>query len=220
MLLFEEISEDIVWRNEQLLIAKTLPHIYNYSNSHKEFLIKYSIPTIYAVWEGFVQKAFQIYVRELNKLGLSKNDFCLNILTHSVDSTFPQLKEYPIEFDKRAKFIFRLDNYFDGDFRISSIIKTESNVELEMINKILHRFNLKPLPKHPYKQQLSDLLKYRNRISHGDNSLIISRDNIDDFKKRIDDFVLLVENLMQEVFQRISEGYNTDKSHLNKLVNQ
>lgn len=219
MLTFDEISEDIVWRNEQLLIAKTLPHIHNFSDSHKEFLIKYSIPTIYAVWEGFVQHSFQIYVRELNKLGLQKNDFCLNILTHSIDSTFPQLKEYPTEFDGRAKFIFKLDNYFQDEFRISSIINTQSNVELEMINKILHRFNLKSIPSNPYKQQLKDLLKYRNRISHGDNSLVISRDNIDDFTSRIDSFVTLVGQLMQEVLSRISDGYNIDQSHLKQTVN-
>lgn len=214
MVSFDEISEDIIWRKEQLLIAKTLPYIHNFSESHKGFLIKYSIPTIYAIWEGFVQNSFQIYVRELNKLELNKNDYCLNILAHSVDSSFPQMKEYPLEFDKRAKFISKLDNFLEEDFRISPIIKTESNVELEMINKILHRFNLKPLPVHPYKQQLKVLLKYRNRIAHGDISLVITPDNIEDFKRRIDDFVNLVENLMIEVFQKISNGYNIDKSHL------
>lgn len=216
MILFEEITEDIVWRNEQLLIAKTLPYLHSFSESHKEFLIKYSIPTIYAVWEGFVQNSFQIYVRELNKLGLSRNDFCLNILAHSVDSTFPQLKEYPSEFDGRAKFVSKLDIYFQDDFKISSRINTQSNVELETINKILHRFNLKPLPKHLYRQQLKDLLRYRNRIAHGDNSLVLSKDNIDDFKDRIEEFVVLIERLMQEVLQRISDGYNIDESHLKK----
>lgn len=217
MLPFDEISEDIVWRNEQLLIAKTLPYTHDFSASHKEFLIKYSIPTIYAIWEGFVQNAFQTYVRELNKLGLSKNEFCLNILAHSVDSSFPQLKEYPIEFDKRAKFISKLDNYFQDNFRISSIIKTESNVELEIINKILYRFNLDPLPSSPYKQRLKNLLMYRNRIAHGDISLVISSNNIEDFKNRIEDFVSLIECLMQEVFQRITKGYNIDQSHLRRI---
>ncbi|PWV51726.1 MAE_28990/MAE_18760 family HEPN-like nuclease [Chitinophaga sp. S165] len=216
MLPFEEISEDIIWRNEQLLIAKTLPYTHDFSDAHKEFLIKHSIPTIYAVWEGFVQNSFQIYVRELNKLSLSKNEFCINILAHSVDSSFPQFKEYPIEFEKRTKFIVKLDSYFQGDFRISSIINTESNVELEVINRILNRFNLKPIPAYPYKQQLRDLLKYRNRISHGDISLVITES---EFKDQIDNFVQLVKKLMDEVFQRILDGYNVDKSHLRERMN-
>lgn len=214
MQLFEDISEDIIWRNEQLLIAKSLPHIYSFSDSHKEFLIKHSIPTIYAVWEGYVQNTFQTYVRELNKLELSKDDFCINILTHSVDSSFPQLKEYPVEFDKRVKFITKLDAYLENEFRINAKINTQSNVEIEMINKILHRFNLKPIPKREFKQRLRDLLMYRNRIAHGDNSLVVSKENIDDFKMRIDDFVSLVEELMQAVYQSILDGYNNDKSHL------
>ena len=69
MNLFDDILEDIVWRKDQLLMAKTIPFLHSFSDSHKEFLIKHSIPTIYAIWEGFVQNSFQIYVRELNKLG-------------------------------------------------------------------------------------------------------------------------------------------------------
>lgn len=61
MFQFEDIIDDITWREEQLLIAKTIPYSHSFSNSHKEFLIKHSIPTIYAIWEGFVQNAFQSY---------------------------------------------------------------------------------------------------------------------------------------------------------------
>ena len=211
---FEEIFEDITWRNEQLLIAKTIPFLYDFSDDHKAFLIKYSIPTIYAVWEGFVQNSFQVYVRELNKLSLQRNDFCANLVTHSVDSDFPQLKEYPFEFDKKIRFVSKLDTYFQSSFTISPKINTQSNVELEVLNRLLGRFNLKPVTDYPYKQQLKDFLQLRNRIAHGDNSLIISNDNIEDFKTRINESVVLVESLMQEVCQKIVNGYNDDKSHL------
>ncbi len=213
----EEITDDIKWRSEQLLIAKTLPFTHDFSESHKEFLIKYSIPIIYAVWEGFVQNVFQIYVRQLNKLSLTIDEYCINILAHTVDSAFPQLKEYPGDFNDRIKFIVKLNSFFQSDFQVSAIIKTQSNVELEMLNKILFRFNLDPIPHFPYKQQLKDLLKYRNRIAHGDNSLVISKDNFEDFKKRIDDFVILVESLMHEVFKNISTGYNDTRSYLNNI---
>jgi hypothetical protein len=216
MLQFEsEILEDISWRNEQLLFAKTIPHIYSFSKSHKEFVVKHSIPIIYAIWEGFVQSCFQTYVRELNKLGLKRKDFCENIITHTVDSVFPQLKEYPKEFNKRVKFINKLNDFFENEFSVSSIIKTESNVELEMLNKILYRFSLEEIPTYPYKIQLKDLLKFRNRIAHGDTFLIVDDTTIDDFIGRIDEFVVLVRNLMDLVFENISKGYRVEKSYLN-----
>ncbi len=211
---FDEILEDIDWRKEQLLIVKTLPFLHDFSDSHKEFLIKYSIPTIYSLWEGFVQNSFQIYIRELNKLELKREEFCMNILTHSLEAYFPQFKEYPQEFGKKMNFIHKLHIHFEEDFRISSKVSTESNVEIEVINKLCHRFNLELLPNFPYKQRLKDFLKFRNRISHGDISLVVNQDNIDDFKTRIDTFINLVEDLMQEVYQRIKKGFNENKSYL------
>jgi len=159
-------------------------------------------------------ECISIICRELNKLNLSKNDFCINIVTHSIDSSFPQFKEYPSEFNNRIKFIAKLDNYFSNCFIISHKINTNSNVEIEIINNILCRFNLELLPNYPYKQQLKDLLKSRNRIAHGDNSLVISGEDIDDFKRQIDEHILLVKNLMSEILKRISDGFNVDKNYL------
>ena len=209
----DEILEDIEWRKTQLLIVKTLPFLHDFSTEHKEFLIKYSIPTIYAIWEGYVQNSFQIYIRELNKLSLTRKDFCLNILTHSIDSSFPQFKEYPKDFQKKMLFISKLDNHFEDDFRISAIINTESNVELEVINRICLRFNLEKLPNYPYKQQLKDLLRFRNRISHGDISLVINSDNIEDFKNRIENFIILIETLMQLIYDRMFKAFNLEQSY-------
>lgn len=209
----DDIIEDIEWRKTQLLIVKTLPFLHDFSEEHKEFLIKYSIPTIYAIWEGYVQNSFQIYIRELNRLGLQRKDFCLNILSHSLDASFPQFKEYPKEFDKKMVFISKLEKFIDDEFRISSIINTESNVELEVINRICLRFNIDELPKHPYKQQLKDLLKFRNRIAHGDISFVINSDNFEDFKLRIDNFINLIENLMQEIYDRMFLAFHTNETY-------
>jgi hypothetical protein len=211
MNLFDDILEDIAWRKEQLLMAKTIPFLHSFSDSHKEFLIKHSIPTIYAIWEGFVQNSFQIYVRELNKLGLRRNDYCINIFTHSLEASFPQFKEFPKEFPKKMTFMEKMNNYLEEDFRVSAKINTESNVELEVINKLCTRFNLELLPNHPYKQKLKDLLMFRNRIAHGDNSLVV---DIENFKDNIESYILLIEDLMEEVYNRMITAFNNDKSYL------
>ncbi|MFH7002089.1 MAE_28990/MAE_18760 family HEPN-like nuclease [Flavobacterium bizetiae] len=209
----DDIIEDVEWRKTQLLIVKTLPFLHDFSTEHKEFLIKYSIPTIYALWEGYVQNSFQIYVRELNKLRLQRKDFCLNILAHSLDASFPQFREYPKEFEKKMVFISKLEKFIEEEFRISSIINTQSNVELEVINRICLRFNIDQLPKLPYKQQLQDLLKFRNRISHGDISFVINSENVEDFKVRIDGFITLIETLMHEIYERMLLAFHTNETY-------
>ncbi len=130
----DEILADIDWRLFQLATAKTLPFRYSLSDVHREFLIKYTVPTIYAVWEGFVKNSFEIYVRELNRLGLNMNQICINIVSHSLEKEFPQFKEPPDQFPKLLNFFEKLTTYYlDEDFKINPKIPTESNVNLKVI---------------------------------------------------------------------------------------
>ena len=70
MYFIDEINSDIQWRMSELASLKTIPLRYNLLSHHKEMLIKYTIPSIYALWEGFVKNSFELYVREINKLNI------------------------------------------------------------------------------------------------------------------------------------------------------
>lgn len=214
----EEIYEDIKWREEQLLMIKTLPRLYSFSDSHKELIIKNAFLNIYALWEGYVQNSFQIYVRELNRLELKRNEVTHSILYHTIDCAFPQLKEYPEEFHRRLDFIVKLNDFFDETFKISSKINTESNVGLEVLNRILRRFNFVEIENYPYKNQLKSLLMYRNHIAHGNMDAEVNSSNLVDSQKKVDEFVDLIKTLMQLVFEKISDGYSKDKCYLKQPV--
>ncbi|MCP4696577.1 MAG: hypothetical protein GY862_06980 [Gammaproteobacteria bacterium] len=87
-----------------------------------------------------------------------------------------------------------------SNFTVSSKFPTKSNVNLKVINNVLHRYSLKLLPGSPYKAQLNKLLKFRNNIAHGDNSIPVDRKNVIGFS-------LAINDLMVEIFLRIEEGY-------------
>jgi len=198
----DEILADIEWRVSQLSTAKTLPFRYALSATDKNMLTAFTVPMIYAVWEGFVRNSFEIYVRELNSLGLERKQFCVNIISHTLEMNFPQFKEPPKDYAKRTKFFTTLSNHFEEDFRISSNIPTESNVKLKVINNILLRFNLESLPDNPYKAGLNKLLQFRNAIAHGDNNILATTSDISEF-------TLIASDLMYEIFLRIDKGYTT-----------
>jgi hypothetical protein len=215
---FEDIAEDIIWRKDELLTCKTLPFLHDFTDIHKEFLIKHSIPIIYSIWEGFVQTSFQTYIRELNKLNLTRFHYCNNIIIHTLESKFPQFKEYPVEYRKKDNFITNLEVFLAGQFEISNKVNTESNVAFDVLNKLLSKFNLQEIPNHPFKQGLKDLLMQRNRIAHGDNSLVVNSTNFDDFVQKINDFIILIEELMELIHERFKEGYNVKKSYLKNAI--
>jgi hypothetical protein len=71
-LFIQEILADINWRVSELATIKSLPIKYSFRPDHKELQIKYSIPAIYAIWEGFVKNTFTIYSTHLNSLNITR----------------------------------------------------------------------------------------------------------------------------------------------------
>lgn len=80
----EEIIADINWRVSELASLKTIPFRYNITESHKNILIKYTMPSIYSLWEGFIKSSFQSYIRELNNLNIPIQNTHINLLTHTI----------------------------------------------------------------------------------------------------------------------------------------
>src|SRR5690554_4214749 len=133
----KEISLDIDWRYSELSILRTLPYRYGLSEHHKDFLIRYSVPIIYSLWEGFVRSTFEIYIRELNSKNLHYNDLNTCILAHAF-STHDKLNlRNPRNTVKaQTEFIEYLINIFKAPIQILPQIPTNSNVNYETINNI------------------------------------------------------------------------------------
>jgi len=71
------------------------------------------------------------------------------------------------------------------------MVPTESNVNLKVLNRILERFCI-PEIDSKYSSGLNKLLLFRNKIAHGENSIIVNMTHVTEF-------VSLVENLMLDV---------------------
>lgn len=195
----DEIDSDIRWRMSELASLKTIPLRYNLLQHHKDILIKYTIPSIYALWEGFVKNSFELYVRNINSLGISINDLHINVLTHTLSSCEKLYLENPrVSFVKKREFIDFYQRTLEEPLSIPSKIPTRSNIDFVVINEILERFNLELLPK-AFEQGLKKLLKFRNSIAHGETSIPVSLDDVVFFSK-------LISDLMVEVFTRINDG--------------
>lgn len=196
----KEIIEDINWRVAEIATAKTLPYRYNIPHSHREFLIKHSIPIVYATWEGYVRTSIEIYARELNKLGLKISEFSRKIVTNSVEIDLPRIKEPIYSYDQSIKLVDGFICYIDEGFKVSSKVPSTNNINIKILNQILDRFNIQPVTNKNYEVGLNKLLKFRNAIAHGDNSI--------NFKPIIvSEFSTLVMDLMYEVFNNIDSSY-------------
>lgn len=200
----DDIKLDIEWRMSELASLKTIPVRYRLSSHHSELLTKYAVPSIYALWEGFVKKSFELYIDYINSLELNSNEIHINLFTHSFSTEDKLALENPrMSFTKKKEFIEFYQKKSKGKFTIPKKMPTKSNVDFEVINEILERFNLLKLPKETYERKLKKLLRFRNSIAHGEISIPIKNDNLTEFS-------MLINDLMVEIFERIENGQTNE----------
>ena len=207
----QELLQEIDWRTNELSIIRTIPLLFNFNDKQKEILEKYSVAAIYSIWEGFVTKSFSLYIREINSLNLTYDKINLNILTHDIFIKFDLTDEQRKHFENKCNFVNNIFEYSKLPVTISPNIPTEANVNFKVINKILNHFHLEELPKNDFDGRLNKLLMYRNNIAHGECSIIVTKEIIQDFN-------LTVIDAMHEVTIRIIDGFSS-KNFLNTSSN-
>jgi hypothetical protein len=202
-----DLFQDISWRISELSQIKTIPFRYKMTEANKNMLIKYSVPSIYALWEGFVVSSFHYYRREINALNIPIEKVNIKLLTHAINcQDILNLGNARKDFNVQVKFVEEIMPFISGNFEIVGSIPTESNVNFKVMNKLLILHNLKELDKK-HEGNLNKLLKFRNCVAHGDNSIPVEI-------KDINFFTQLITDLMYEVFETITYGLK-EKSYLN-----
>ncbi len=207
----EELIEErisVLFEIERAIFTKR----YSLSSKHKDIFSTQSISMIYSVWEGFVQKSFNFYIDELNKINFEFYDLHDEIVIHHMENSFKQFKEYPGNDNKKIKFFISLKEFHvNNDCSISRIINTESNVSFNVLNKLLKSFSLEKFPEHwkdyahpnpNLKESLDLFLRLRNAVAHGDD--LVSEDKVD--QKVYIRFKKMVTDLMYEIRSKMLNG--------------
>lgn len=196
----DEIVADIEWRVSELATLKGLPIRYSFRDDHKELQIKYTVPAIYAIWEGFVKNCFLIYSNHLNSLAITRADISIALLTHQLDSEC-DFNNPRVNFDSKKRMVSALDSLFTETITIKPNVPTESNVNFKVLNKILERFCIDKVSDN-YETKLNKLLLFRNKIAHGENSISVNMTHITEF-------ISTVENLMLDLAINLEQNEKT-----------
>ncbi len=211
----QELISEIDERRDLMLRLKVLLKRLKLEQD-KQLFLSYSIPIIYSIWEGFVKVAFSIYVKELNKLNLNLDDICDQILVYHMEAKY-DFKIYPSEFISKVNYLGNLHKFYtkiyqENRFDIHSEVKTEKNVNLKILNRMLKEFNLEEISsslklesesKSTLGQDIDRLIKERNAAAHGDKSIVVPEEDLIAA-------ISLVEKLMDLVFEKIRDGFITE----------
>jgi hypothetical protein len=197
----DDISLDIEWRKSEL--SKIEEIAYNLNEVELKIFLKSCIPLIYAHWEGFVVSSLKIVFKYLNTLRLNSEQYCDTYLTTAYEQTLKSLDE-STAFEKRKKHLVTLYKDFSNTVKLNTKIDTKSNLTFKVLMDICLKTNLDIDKFKEYEDDLNELVRIRNSISHGENAYTF--ESFEDIEKYIE----LLENLMLD-FQSELQDILTEK---------
>ena len=193
----EQCQADIEWRIAEIALLKKSTAMPSISDEMRKILLKYSIPALYALWEGFVTYIFSEYVKVINAENISMQTIDIRIKTYHSFCEL-NLASPPHDVAKKESLIERMQRHFDNNVKLSVDIATGSNVDYASLSAIMHRYGVTPLQENKYKGRLSKFLNFRNKIAHGNNSICVSSENLNEFS-------LLISELMDDILITLND---------------
>lgn len=177
-------------------LKKIIAGLYN-KPLDRQVIIRYATPALYSIWEGFFVRSLTEYINFINSLALSRDQIQDIIVAHNLEITL-NLSVSRTNFDTIKAFSNDLQQHFSNTFFINSKIITESNVNYKVANAMFTRLCLNTLDQKR-NAELNKLLKYRNNIAHGECSIPVTDEVINELS-------IIVINCIYDTFLLINDG--------------
>lgn len=206
------LEADVYTRESRITSLVTLTSRYDLRKEDEALLVCSTFPLIYAEWEAFYVSSIKSFFEEIDKQEYNLEELHPNYYVHNTELTFKQFLEYPGKEKIKQKYAFltSLKPYFNSDpIILDKEVNTESNLGFQVMNGLFKLYNMDIIPDKPFgkgsiKSELNSfLLHKRNAVAHGDNSISISKEDLNRAK-------MLVFNLMEMTKEIIISGAEND----------
>ena len=199
----EKISSDLDWRLGEIALLKSLTIQTHLTENKRKIARKYTVPAFYAIWEGFVSGSLKEVIYIINHEKLSVQKINNNILTKHVFSKL-NLQDIPRDFKKKVGLVEKAKNMISEPILLTEKINTGANIDYDRLCMIFEDYGIDQRDLYKYKSKLNKFINYRNKIAHGDNSVIVEEEDISEFSQTI-------IGLMAETSEIIVDYINSKK---------
>ena len=160
------ISEDYAWRRKELKLIND--QVSSKPSAIQSAALRFSVPILYAHWEGFVKKSTEIYLEYVAKKHLKHNELKPQFIALSLSKKLGSLEIKNL--GEKAKTVEFLINGFDKNSNIltTNVIQTKSNLKYYIFKEILFIIGIDESKFSGYESLINDLVDARNNIAHGD----------------------------------------------------
>jgi len=192
----EEIQLENQWRESEFARFKTNPDKVN-----DNLWNRMCVPMIYAHWEGYVHSSIKILIKYLNKKKLQSSEVKTKLLVQSLNKSYGFLSGKQ-SFTQRLQFTENFEKLLVNEFYIEAKVDTKSNLKAAVLNDICIGFDFNFEIFSPQSPVIDRLVHVRNAIAHGQNSYVLTNENIQNFitavQKNSDCLLAEIESFLLE----------------------
>lgn len=179
-----QLEEEMSWRSEEILFFQNQCALITKPDDQNKFR-RALILLLYANFEGLCKFAFTLYVSAINAASISCRDATYAIAAASLSDVFQYLrdgtgkakdfKKQGLPDDKVLHKFARDREFLEQAMQImerkvtirEDVVDAESNLNPEVLRKILFRLGLPHDQFSDIEKSIQDLLRIRNNIAHG-----------------------------------------------------
>jgi len=177
--LIDEIQEENNWRDGELAIFKINPQKVN------ELLWnRMCLPMIYAHWEGYVVSSLKLLIGHLNTLELVPSEVPTNLIVLGLGTKYNSLSGKQ-SFDQKVEFTDSFKEIFQKAIKFKKDIDTKSNLNKNVLEDLCTIFGFDFEVFKGVTRELEKIVIFRNKIAHGENSILPGSENIEKYVRSI-----------------------------------
>lgn len=201
----EEILESNSWRDGEFAKLKV--------NSHEidsELWNRMCVPMIYAHWEGYIVSSLKIMIDFLNTLNLKPHDVSTKLVVIGLGDSYKSLSGKQ-SFQQRIEFTDKFSELFGKAIKFKKKIDTKSNLKADVLEELCTMFDFDFSKFKDCTSSIDRLVHVRNSIAHGENSFVITKENIQSYIEKV--------NTAMDIFlNEITEFLNEERYLLSEVA--
>lgn len=161
-----QLDAEIAWRRKELNLIKN--YIPDKSSLIQDATIRFSVPILYAHFEGFVKQTTEMYLNYVATRYLKNSDLQSQFVVLSLTKKINLLEVKNIQ-DKTKIIDFIInESQKKANILTKNVIQTKSNLRFNVLRDILFIIGIGEDQFLKYESLVDDLVDTRNHIAHGE----------------------------------------------------
>lgn len=161
-----QLDAEIAWRRKELILIKN--YIPDNSSPKQDATIRFSVPILYAHFEGFVKQTTEMYLKYVASRYLKHSDLQSQFIALSLTKKINLLEVKNIQDKTKIIDFIITESQKTSNILTKNVIQTKSNLRFDVLRDILFIIGIQEDQFLKYESLVDDLVDARNYIAHGE----------------------------------------------------